>query len=152
MFDRPPLVRAPDTGSGGAAPGLPADALIILPVRNFVLFPHTVFPITVGRPQSLAAAQEAMRAQRQIGILMQRDAQNAEPSPVDLHRVGTVANIARYVTGPDGSNHLICQGEQRFRITDFLAGWPFIAASVQRIEESTGTVKRVGLYHLWQRI
>src|SRR5262245_36307934 len=66
---------------------------------------------------------------------MQRDAEIAEPSPIDLHRIGTVANIVRYVTAPDGSHHLVCQGEQRFRAVDFLSGFPFMAARVVRIEE-----------------
>ena len=105
--------RAPDTEKAGgapvAAPALPADALIILPVRSLVLFPGVVFPITVGRTKSLAAAQEAMRHERQIGILMQRDQNVAEPSPIDMHRLGTVANILRFVTAPDGNHHLVCQ-------------------------------------------
>ena len=77
-----------------------------------------------------------MRTQRQIGILMQRDAQMAEPTPIDLHRVGTAANVVRYMTAPDGSHHLVCQGEQRFRVERFLDGWPFMVAAVQRIEEA----------------
>jgi len=130
----PELVRAAEAGQGSAEP-LPSDALIIVPVRNFVLFPRTVFPITIGRKQSIAAAQEAVRSQRQVGILMQRDAQVAEPSPIDLHRVGTVANIVRYITAPDGTHHLVCQGEQRFRVLQFLDDRSFLAAGIQRIEE-----------------
>src|SRR4051812_11141321 len=99
-----------------AYPPLPPDAMIIVPVRNFVLFPGVVMPLTVGRAKSIAAAQQAVREQRQVGILMQRDGEQAEPSPIDMHRMGTIANIARYVTAPDGSHHLICQGEQRFQI------------------------------------
>jgi ATP-dependent Lon protease len=67
---------------------------------------------------------------------MQRDAQMAEPTPIDLHRVGTAANVVRYMTAPDGSHHLVCQGEQRFRVDRFLDGWPFMVAAVQRIEEA----------------
>jgi ATP-dependent Lon protease len=131
-----PLSRAADAESGsGGRPDLPADALIIVPVRSIVLFPGTVFPVTIGRPRSIRAAQQAVRDQRQIGILMQRDPQLEEPEPLDLHRVGTVANIVRYVTAPDGSHHLVCQGEQRFRVVDFLSGYPFLVARVNRIEE-----------------
>ena len=75
-----------------------------------------MLPITVGRPGSVAAAQQAVREQRQVGILMQRDAEVADPSPADMHRIGTVANLVRYVTAPDGSHHLVCQGDQRFQI------------------------------------
>jgi ATP-dependent Lon protease len=66
---------------------------------------------------------------------MQREADVADPVPIDLHRVGTVANIVRYLTAPDGSHHMICQGEQRFRAVDFLTGFPFLVARVARIEE-----------------
>src|SRR5690606_15782656 len=114
--DRP----RPDT----QLPPLPPDALIIVPVRSFVLFPGIVMPVTVGRAKSVAAAQQAVREQRQVGILMQRDAELADPTAIDLHRMGTIANIARYVTAPDGSQHLICQGEQRFQVLEFLSGWP----------------------------
>jgi ATP-dependent Lon protease len=114
---------------------LPADALIIVPVRSMVLFPGTVLPITISRPRSVAAAQQAVRDQKQVGILMQREPDVTDPVPIDLHRVGTVANIVRYLTAPDGSHHLICQGEQRFRAIDFLTGFPFLLARVARIEE-----------------
>jgi ATP-dependent Lon protease len=124
--------------AGSAAttlPPLPADALIIVPVRNTVLFPGLVLPITLGRPKSIAAAQQAVRDQRQVGILLQRDAEVSEPAPLDMHRMGTLANIVRYVTGPDGSHHLICQGEQRFQVVEYLNGWPFFVARVLQIPE-----------------
>ena len=121
--------------SAAPIPPLPPDALIIIPVRSMVLFPGTVLPLTLGRPVSIAAAQQAVREQRQVGILMQRDAETAEPSPLDMHRFGTVANIVRYITAPDGTHHLVCQGEQRFQIIDFLHGWPFMVARVLRIPE-----------------
>ena len=117
-------------------PPLPADALIIVPVRNLVLFPGMVFPLSVGRPKSIAAAQQAVRDQKQVGILLQRDSETADPSPIDMHRVGTAANIARYVTAPDGSHHLVCQGEQRFQVLEFLEGWPFLVARVLRLPEA----------------
>ncbi|HEY7243271.1 MAG TPA: endopeptidase La [Xanthobacteraceae bacterium] len=116
-------------------PPLPADALIIVPVRGFVLFPGLVLPIAVGRPRSIAAAQQAVREQRQVGILMQRAADVADPTPIDMHRMGTVANIVRYLTAPDGSHHLVCQGDQRFQVTEFLNGWPFFVAQVLRVPE-----------------
>src|SRR5208282_4638118 len=108
---------AQETKAQGAAtmPPLPPDALIIVPVRNTVLFPGLVLPITLGRPKSIAAAQQAVRDQRQVGILLQRDAEVADPTPIDMHRMGTLANIVRYVTGPDGSHHLICQASSASR-------------------------------------
>jgi len=123
-------------GPGGAAPPpLPPDALIVVPVRNTVLFPGLVLPITLGRPKSIAAAQQAVRDQRQVGILLQRAAEVEDPTAIDMHRMGTLANVVRYITTPDGSHHLVCQGEQRFQIVEYLSGWPFLVARVLRIPE-----------------
>ena len=128
-------VLAKDGTGGGALPSLPADALIIVPVRNTVLFPGLVLPITLGRPKSVAAAQQAVREQRQVGILLQRSADVDDPTAIDMHRMGTIANIVRYITAPDGTNHLVCQGEQRFQISEYLSGWPFLVARVVQIPE-----------------
>jgi len=116
-------------------PPLPEDALIILPVRNTVLFPGIVLPLSVGRKRSVAAAQEAARSEQPIGVLQQRDPAIDTPGEADLNRVGTVATILRYVTGADGTHHVICQGQERFRIVEFLTGYPFTAARVERIVE-----------------
>jgi ATP-dependent Lon protease len=113
---------------------LPDDALIILPVRNVVLFPGVVFPLTVGRERSRAAVQEAARLQRPLGVLLQSKPEVDLPGADDLHWVGTVANVLRYMTGADGSHHAICQGVKRFRVLQFLDGYPFTAARVEYIE------------------
>ncbi len=126
--------NGPSAG-GGSLPPLPPDALIIVPVRNTVLFPGLVLPITLGRSKSVAAAQQAVRDQRQVGILLQRTADVDDPTPIDMHRMGTVANILRFVTAPDGTHHLVCQGEQRFQVGEYLPGWPFPVARVVRIPE-----------------
>ena len=118
---------------------LPDDALIILPVRNIVLFPGVVLPITIGRSRSRAAAQQAVRMQIPLGVLLQRNKDVEEPGPDDLYWVGTTANILRYVTAPDGSHHIVSQGDQRFRVLQFLDGWDFPVARVQRIEEHSAT-------------
>ncbi|MGB6731050.1 MAG: LON peptidase substrate-binding domain-containing protein, partial [Xanthobacteraceae bacterium] len=116
-------------------PPLPPDAVIIVPVRNTVLFPGLVVPITLGRPKSVAAAQQAVREQRQVGILLQREASVDDPSAIDMHRMGTLANVLRFLTAPDGTHHVVCQGEQRFQIVEYLSGWPFLVARVLRIAE-----------------
>jgi ATP-dependent Lon protease len=116
-------------------PPLPDDAMIIVPVRNFVLFPGMVMPVTIGRPRSVAAAQQAVREQRQIGILKQRDPDVSEPTALDMHRIGSVANVVRFITDPNGTHHLVCQGDQRFQVVEFLSGWPFLVARVLRIPE-----------------
>ncbi|WP_301115602.1 endopeptidase La [Pusillimonas sp. (ex Stolz et al. 2005)] len=118
---------------------IPDDALIIIPVRNLVVFPQMVAPIGIGRESSIKAAQNAARSGRQVGIVLQRDADNNEPMGVDLHRVGTLASILRYVTTPDGQHHLICQGEQRFVIKEYLPDYPFLVARVETYEEPETT-------------
>jgi len=134
-------------------PPLPDDALILVPVRNLVLFPGIVLPVTIGRRRSVQAAQEAVRSERPVGLLLQRDRAVDEPMPVDLHRVGTSANIVRYLTGQDGSHHIICQGQERFRVVEFIEGYPFLAARVEQLEEPEVDPKEMEarLYSLKQR-
>jgi ATP-dependent Lon protease len=79
---------------------MPADALIIVPVRNMVLFPGLIAPLAVARPTSIAAAQEAVRSERRIGVLLQRNPDTEDPREIDLYSVGTVATVLRYVTAP----------------------------------------------------
>ena len=107
---------------------IPTDQLILLPVRNVVLFPGVVLPVVVGRGGSVAAAQEAVRSERPIGVVLQRNPQVETPGPDDLYSVGTVANILRYITAPDGSHHLVCQGVQRFRIVGIESTEPYLVA------------------------
>src|ERR687897_486370 len=95
------------------------DMLVIIPVRNLVLFPGTVVPVAINRDRSLAAAQEAVRAERKIGFLLQHDPDLQSPTGRDLYKVGTVASIVRYVTSQDGTHHLVVQGERRFRVLDW---------------------------------
>src|SRR5690606_10840835 len=73
---------------------------------------------------------------RRIGVRTQRDPEMADPAPVDLYRIGTVANIVRFVTTPDGTHNIVCQGEERFHVTEFLSGWPFFVARVLRIPDA----------------
>ncbi len=143
----PPLPLGADGGqrietpSGDAKPRpegttrpLPEDAVIILPVRNMVLFPGLVVPLTIGRETSRAAAQEAVRLQRPLGILLQKDPEVDAPGPDDLHWVGTTANVLRYIT-TDGAHYAISKGQSRFRVLQFLEGYPFTVARVQLIEQ-----------------
>jgi ATP-dependent Lon protease len=108
------------------------DVLIILPVRNTVLFPGVVLPVAISGKLSIAAAQEAVRTQRRVGVILQTDSELEEANPEALHRVGTCASIVRFITAPDGSHHLICQGEERFTILDFVSREPFLVARVDR--------------------
>ena len=134
--DIPGTTNEPAAKLGASLPPLPPDAVIVIPLRNTVVFPGHVVPITIGRERSVAAAQQVVRDQLQIGLLMQRNPDVADPAPIDMHRVGAIANIVRYVTAPDGSHHLVCHGDQRFQVIEFLDGWPFLVARVSRIPES----------------
>jgi ATP-dependent Lon protease len=109
--------------------------LIILPVRDTVLFPGVVLPIAVSGGASLAAAQEAVRTQRRVGLLLQTDAAAEAASPEMLQRVGTAASIVRFITAPDGSHHLIAQGEERFTVLDYVSREPFLVARIDRHKE-----------------
>jgi ATP-dependent Lon protease len=120
-------------GLGAALPPLPADAMIILPIRQTVLFPGLVLPLAIGRKASIAAAQEAVRTEKPIGVVLQKDPAVEEPTAEQLYPVGTAAQILRYVTAPDGTHHVIAQGVRRFRLVEFLTGWPFLVARVEEI-------------------
>jgi ATP-dependent Lon protease len=110
------------------------DVLIILPVSNAVLFPGVVLPIAVGDGVALAAAQEAVRTQRRVGLVLQTD---PTPNPDTLHRVGTAATIVRFITAQDGSHHLIAQGEERFTVLDYVSREPFLVARIETHKEPT---------------
>jgi ATP-dependent Lon protease len=114
---------------------LPDDVLIVLPVRRMVQFPGVVVPIAIGRPGSIAAAQAAARAQRPVGVVMQREAETAEPRLEQLHDVGALAQVVRYVTTPDGGHHVVCAGQERIRLKELVPGHPFLAARYEVIPE-----------------
>ncbi|MBC8022052.1 MAG: endopeptidase La [Burkholderiales bacterium] len=114
---------------------LPDDALIVLPVRNMVLFPGIVAPLAVGRERSHAAIQEAVKLNRPIGVVLQNQPDTEEPAPTDVHWVGTTAEVLRYFT-TEGANHAVLKGGQRFRVIEWLEGYPFMAARVKVVEEA----------------
>lgn len=115
-------------------PRLPDDALIILPVRNLVLFPQMVMPVGLGRPQSILAARQAVQQELPMGIVLQEQSDDETPSIADLKQVGTIANVMRLVAG-SGHHHLVLQGTERFRIVEPIEGYPFLVARVERIPE-----------------
>jgi len=120
-------------GAGDLRP-LPDDALVLVPMRNAVLFPGIVSPVTVGRAGSVAAAQFAAKNERPVGFLMQKDPERVDIGADDLHWVGTAGRIVRHMGANDGPHHLIVQGETRFRVLQFLEGWPFLVARVAYVE------------------
>jgi ATP-dependent Lon protease len=133
MPDAMQLDQAAAEQKAGSHPPLPQDVLIILPLRQSVIFPGMMLPLAIGRPQSKAAAQEAVRKERMLGVLLQTDPTVDDPTPQQLYRVGTVAEVLRYVTDTDGTHHVICRGVRRFRVIEFLSGYPFLAAHVEEI-------------------
>jgi len=120
-------------------PPLPADAIPIVPIRAVALFPGAVMPITLGREQSIAAAQEAVRTGHKIALLAQRDPTTEKPTAADLYQVGVLATVIRYVTTPEGAHHLVCQGDARFRVTEMLSETPFFAARIEQLTEPATT-------------
>ncbi|MFQ1063973.1 endopeptidase La [Bordetella trematum] len=113
---------------------LPDDARILIPLRDVVLFPGVLTPVTVRRQISVAAAQQAVKTEQPVGFLLQRDPQQDVVAGADLHQIGTLGPIARYMTGQDGAHHLLVQGQSRFRVLEFLDGWPFLVARVELLE------------------
>ncbi|ARP91233.1 endopeptidase La [Bordetella genomosp. 9] len=113
---------------------LPQDAMILIPLRDAVLFPGVLSPVTVRRPGSVAAAQEAVKSEMPVGFLLQRDAAKTDVGPADLYWVGTQGPIVRYITGQDDSHHIVVQGQSRFRVLEFLEGWPYMVARVAKVE------------------
>ncbi|MEI2788640.1 MAG: endopeptidase La [Steroidobacteraceae bacterium] len=134
--DDAPRAIATNGAEASKTPGLPDDMLIILPVRNLVLFPGVILPVAIKREKTVAGAQEAVRVEGKVGFLLQKNPETEDPSFDALHRIGTAATIVRYVTAPDGTHHLVCQGERRFRVLDAVGGFPYLVARVEYLNDS----------------
>jgi ATP-dependent Lon protease len=109
--------------------------LPILPLRNTVLFPGVVMPITVGRQKSLLLIREAYSGNKLIGTIAQKDGQIEDPDPVDLFQVGTMAEILKILEMPDGSTSVIIQGKRRFRLKGIIETSPYLKATVQVLDD-----------------
>src|ERR1700750_661137 len=114
----------------------PGDVIPLIAMRNVAVLPGIVVPITLGREESLAAAQESIRSGKKIGLLLQHDPAIEKPTSHDLHQVGVLATVVRYVTAPDGTHHLVAQGEGRFRVQEFAHERPYFAAKVESLAET----------------
>jgi ATP-dependent Lon protease len=116
-------------------PPLPDDALAMVPVRDTVLFPDIIMPLMLGRESSIRATQDAVKNNRPIGIVLQRQEQIEDPTPADLFDVGAAVSVLRYITSSAGTHHIICEGMERIRIVEYLPDYPFLVARVERIAE-----------------
>ncbi|MBC8489773.1 MAG: endopeptidase La [Bacteroidetes bacterium] len=106
------------------------EKLPILPLRNTVLFPGVVIPITVGRDKSIKLIKDAFRDKKIIGVVAQKDAEVEEPGIDDLNRIGTVANIIKILQMPDGNTTVIIQGKKRFQLLELISSDPYFEARV----------------------
>jgi ATP-dependent Lon protease len=113
----------------------PDDAMIILPMRNFVLFPLVLAPLSFRRKLSVQAVEEAVRREVPIGVVCQRDAATAAPQPIDLHAVGTTGHILRVGKAPNGLHQVFAQGLRRFKIRDYIQTEPFLIARVEYFDQ-----------------
>jgi ATP-dependent Lon protease len=111
------------------------DILSILPLRNTVLFPGVVIPITVGRDKSIKLIKDAYKGDRMIGVVSQRDVAIEDPTFDQLNEVGTLALIIKMLQMPDGSSTVIIQGKRRFRLGEEVQSEPYIKATIAKFEE-----------------
>jgi ATP-dependent Lon protease len=112
------------------------DSLAILPLRNTVLFPGVVIPISAGRDKSIKLINDANAAGKVIGVVSQINEQDEDPTKTDIHKVGTVARILRVLKMPDGNITVILQGKKRFEIDEVIAEQPYITATVKQVSEN----------------
>jgi ATP-dependent Lon protease len=107
------------------------DQLSILPIKNTVLFPGVVIPITVGRQKSIRLVKKAYQGNRIIGVVAQKNALAEEPTVDDLYKIGTVARIIKMIVLPDGNTTIIIQGKNRFSVKEFVQEEPYLTAKVE---------------------
>lgn len=116
-------------------PGEVSDKLAILPIKNTVLFPGVVIPITVTRQKSIRLIKKANQGNKIVGVLTQKNKQTEEPGTDDLFRHGTVARIIKMLVLPDGNTTIIIQGKNRFEVKEFISEEPFLTARIEMAKE-----------------
>ena len=113
------------------------DVLPVLPLRNTVLFPGVVLPITVGRKKSLKLIRDVYEGSRLLGTLAQKDYTIDDPKREELFSLGTVAEVLKILEMPDGSTSVIIQGKRRFSVNEFVADDPYYKASINPLNDLT---------------
>ncbi|MBS1234101.1 MAG: lon, partial [Bacteroidetes bacterium] len=112
------------------------ESLPILPLRNTVLFPGVIIPITVGRNKSMKLVRDYYHKTKIIGTLAQKDPGSEDPAPEELYRIGTIAHILRILEMPDGSTSVIIQGKKRFQLEEILSSEPYLIGRVSPMDDS----------------
>lgn len=129
-----PIIPLNEENENTEDQSIPAS-LPLLPLRNTVLFPGVVIPITVGRDKSIKAVNDAYKADKMIGVVSQKDSLVEEPAVTDLNNIGTVAKIIKLIKMPDGGTTVIIQGKRRFKINEILSEDPYFKASISVLSE-----------------
>jgi ATP-dependent Lon protease len=117
------------------------DTLAILPLRNTVLFPGVVIPITVGRDRSIHLIKDAYKADKIIGVVAQKDSSVEDPHADDLHPIGTVAHIIKMLRMPDGNTTVIIQGKRRFQVDEIIEQEPYLKARITPLSDKKHSTK-----------
>lgn len=117
------------------------DTVPILPLKNTVLFPGVVIPITVSRDKSIQLIKDANKGDKVIGVVAQKDQSIENPSSKDIYRLGTVAQILRVLTMPDGNTTIIIQGKKRFEINQIQSEEPYIKADIKKVDEDRNLIE-----------
>src|SRR5476649_733849 len=125
-----PIIPLNEDDDGNADDQPIPDELPILPLRNTVLFPGVVIPITVGRDKSIKAVTDAYKADKLIGVVSQKDSLVEEPTISDLVDIGTIAKIIKLIKMPDGGTTVIIQGKKRFKIDEITTDDPYFKAKI----------------------
>ena len=129
-----PIIPLNEEGEGQEDENIP-DELALLPLRNTVLFPGVVLPITVGRDKSIKAVNDAYRGDKLIGVVAQKDSTVEDPIIADLADVGTVARIVKLIKMPDGGTTIIIQGRKRFKINEIVTEDPYFKARIDILQD-----------------
>lgn len=129
-----PIIPLNEDGEGQEEDTIP-DELALLPLRNTVLFPGVVLPITVGRDKSIKAVNDAYKTDKMIGVVAQKDSNVEEPGVGDLNDVGTVAKIVKLIKMPDGGTTIIIQGRKRFKITEIVTEDPYFKTKYELLSD-----------------
>src|SRR5438046_3321435 len=111
------------------------ETIALLPLRNTVLFPVVVFPITVGRDKSIKAVNDAYKADKLVGVVSQKDSNVEEPTVSDLVDIGTIAKIVKLIKMPDGGTTIIIQGRKRFKTEEITSDEPYFKARITVLED-----------------